>query len=262
MKVLTEVVFSIKPLSEVPPEIAKRWLDDTSASAEVMNNRRKAKIKNRGDYENLISEISSQKYRSYVDPNFISRTGLNKSEITAKHYKNCSDGYDKYNNKLDYVYETVDGVPAKRYKERVARAAANYGAGVAKKLLSFTGTKARGLGPAAMAPKWLDGDNSLRAGDAFEIIKGSAVVVPKPGLRSAFRAALEPKLIYSGAAIIRGDFQADVVLRHNDEINMLMNAMANPALNLVPFATGGDSHVDYMVNDAGVFLLHIKVTQK
>lgn len=262
MKVLTEVMFSVKLLTEVPAELSKRWADDTEASAEVMNNRRKAKIKNRGDYEEMISELSSQKYRSYISADFISRTGLNKEEITAKHYKNCSDGYHKYDEKLDYMYETVDGIPAKRYKERLQRAAANYGASVAKKLLSFTGTRAGGLGPAALAPLWLDGDNSLKQGDAFKIIKGSAVIVPLPGLRSAFRSALEPALIHAGAVIIRGDFQADVIRRQNDEINQLMNALANPALDLAPFATGGASHVDYLLDDSGVFLLHIKVTQK
>ncbi|MBI4712030.1 MAG: hypothetical protein HY762_01785 [Planctomycetes bacterium] len=263
MKVLTEVRFIATIEQSMPAEVTQRWTDGASRNAEIANNRRKAKIKNRGDYEAIITEISSRKYEPYINPDFVSKKGFNKDEIMAKHYKNNANGYTKYTNNLDYMYETVDGVPAKRYKEKIERTAAHYGnKNVARKVLGFSGMRSTGLGCSVQVIRWLDGESTIAKGTTVQIEQGGPMIIAQMSLRSSFRSVLEQRLNQAGAAVMRADFTAGEMKRQNDITNDLMNAMSNPGLNLVPFATGGDSRVDYIQDEAGILYVHVKVSQK
>lgn len=267
MKVLTEVIFYVIDW-DVRPDMSNKWVDGQVVNAELMNNRRKAKIKFDGDYYEKIAGPSSLGYASYVNPDFISRGELNKDEIIIKHHENISAGWHKYNDKLDYVFETVDGVPAKRYKDiiRHPQTVQHYAQNVAKKLLPFTGDKIRGGGCAVNAMRWLDGDTSISEGAGIKMVKGSPLVIARPGLRSTFRSGFEQRLTKAGALIVRAKFQDKDIERQNDITNRFMNTVANPDLNLVPFETGGDSHVDYIKADPDkkdtLFRMEIKVSQK
>ena len=264
MKVISEVVFHVlaHPVYE---DMVEKYIESATINAERANNRRNARIKNSSDYENLITEPSQKGCASYISDDFISNSGLNKAEILEKHYKNSAEGYKKYQEKLAHMFETVDGIPAKRYKEAIKRGAMHYGKNVAQKLLAFTGDKVHGLGCASMAIRWLDGDSGVKQTSTITLGKGKAIIIPKPGLNGPFRTALNSRLVQAGAVITRSGFKAPIMKRQNDITNDLMNSFANPALNLVPFETGGDSHVDYMTEGADddfIYRLSIKVSQK
>lgn len=264
MKVISEVVYHILEHS-VYEDMLEKYIEGAILNAERANNRRKARIKNSSDYENLITEPSQKGCASYISEDFISKSGLNKQEILEKHYKNSAEGFKKYQEKLAYMFETVDGVPAKRYKEAIRRGAPHYGKNVAQKLLAFTGDKVHGLGCASSAIRWLDGDTAIKQTATITLGKGKAVIIAKPGLRGSFRIALNSRLIQAGATITRSGFKEPIMKRQNDITNDLMNALVNPALNLVPFETGGDSYVDYLStgsDDDFIFRLKIKVSQK
>jgi hypothetical protein len=92
---------------------------------------------------------------------------------------------------------------------------------------------------------------------------GGPIIIAQDGLRSTFRAGLEQRLVQAGANIFRADFLEAVAKKQNDITNRFMTSQSDPALNLAPFTTGGDSHVDYLAPtpDAG-FRLEIKVSQR
>ncbi|MEW6027255.1 MAG: hypothetical protein AB1599_08170, partial [Planctomycetota bacterium] len=256
MKVIGEIKLSVITQATMPEEVSKKWRQGTTSNAETANNRRKEKIKNYNDYEAQITETSNRKYTPYINPDFVSKKGLKKNEIVFKHYKNSAAGYQKYKNKLDYMFETVDGVPTKRYNEKVERMTGHYGDNVAKKLLAFTGTKVNGLGCVVDAIRWMDGETTFAKNSTVIFMGGSSAILARPGLRSSFRSALEQRLLQAGSVIQRSDFDRDIMKKQNDTTNDLMNALTNPAMNLVPFETGGASRVDYELDDSGMFHIH------
>lgn len=262
-KVISELIVSVIAGS-MPEEVNKKWEEMAISNASLGNNRRKKKIKTNVDYEGMVVLPATNKLNDYINPSFISRSGLTKKEIISKHYKNAALSFQKYQDKLDHVHETVDGVPSKRYKDAIKRGAKNYGKNVCEKLLAFTGMRFKDTGCAAMAIKWLDGQQITGMQEFIIYMDGPPLQIAKTGLRSAFKSCLEQRLIQAGATIQRSDFSPDIAKLQNDITNDLMNALTNPALNLVPFETGGDSHVDFKGPDnkeAG-YRLDIRVSQK
>jgi hypothetical protein len=262
-KVISELIVTVIAGS-MPEEVNKKWEDGAINNAELGNARRKKKIKTSVDYEGMVVLPATNKLNEYINPTFISRSGLTKKEIISKHYKNAAQSFQKYQDKLDAVHATVDGVPSKRYKDAVKRGAKNYGQNVCEKLLAFTGIRFKDTGCAKMAIKWLDGQQITGMKEFVIHMDGAPLQIAKVGLRSAFRSCLEQRLVQAGATILRSDFSPDIAKLQNDITNDLMNALANPALNLVPFATGGDSHVDFKPTDdkEAAFRLDIRVSQK
>ena len=262
MKVLLDVEFSVLEGS-MPPEIAQKWETMTINNAELADKRRRARIKGATEYQEIIAEGSSQSFSDYVNPNFTIKAGLNKQEIITKHFRNMVDGWQKYEDKLNYFFETVDDEPAKRYKEMVRLAASHYGQNVAKKLLAFTGTRFGGRGCAVLATKWLDGQGKTHGSTNITVKKGGALIIARPGLRTPFRGTLVPRLVQAGASIVRSEYDEAIIKKQNDTTNVLMNAMSNPALNLVSFESGGDSHVDFaLLEHGGGIHLSVRVCQK
>ncbi|MFH1228074.1 MAG: hypothetical protein V1701_09265, partial [Planctomycetota bacterium] len=155
-KVISELIIGVTAGS-MPDEVNKKWEEMAINNAELGNNRRKKKIKTNVDFEGMIALPSTNKLNSYISPDFISKSGLTKQEIISKHYKNTVQSFQKYQDKLDYAHETVDGVPSKRYKDAIKKGAKNYGKNVCEKLLAFTGMRFKDTGCASMAIKWLDG---------------------------------------------------------------------------------------------------------
>lgn len=262
MKVISQVEFHVIEPS-MAEDMVKKWLDSLDVNAELLNKRRKAKIKGYNDYEELIVDASQEAFKSFISADFVSKAGLNKDEIIAKRYTNMLDGYKKYQNKLDYLFETVDGIPAKRFKELIRRMAVHYGKNVAQKLLAFTGDKIRGLGCAVHTVEWLSGRKSFREGVSIEIVTGAPIAIYKEGLRSAFRSVLEQRLIQAGATIVRNKLVKSAIKRQNDLTNKLVNTLVEPTLNLAKFETDGDSCVDYHAGDEKFpFRIVVKVSQK
>ncbi|MEK7310326.1 MAG: hypothetical protein AAB038_05870 [Planctomycetota bacterium] len=263
-KIISELVVSVQESINMPEEVNKKWEEMSVNNAELGNARRKRKIKNQLNFEDVIVLPSNDKLNAYIHPDFISNSGLSKKEIISKHYKNLAQSFQKYQDKLDRMHATVDGVPSKRYKDALKRGAKNYGKNVAEKLLAFTGMRSGISGCSAAAIKWLDGQQITKVFEFVSHTGGSPVQIAKTGLRSAFKSCLEQRLVQAGATIRRSDFAPDIVKRQNDITNDLMNALTNPALNLVPFETGGESHVDFRPTDGKepAFRLDIRVSQK
>ncbi len=248
---------------QTPKAMVDKWAEGFKRNAKVINERRKARIPHGEAFTQRLAGVSSKAYRQVINPDFVSRAGLSAKEIVNRQAANLGRAYKKYDQALDFVYRTEDGVEAKRFKERIDAAREHYAEGTARKVLPFTGEPGA-RGPIALAGLWLTNDpiieGELRGMD--EMVEGNPVLITKLASRPALKAALASRLQQAGAAIVESGFDAAIMQRENDITNEIVQGLVDKTLNLVAFATGGDSHVDYSTELKGVFCLDIQVTKK
>jgi hypothetical protein len=239
-----------------------KWAEQLKAVAEVMNEKRKRRIKNAEAFQKLIAEESHPAWVPFINPGFHSKRGSNSDEIKGSHLANLRRAFRLYNRKLNDAFATVDGVPAKRFKDAVDNAKGDFSKGFAERTLPFTGDRMEGVGPAAIAGLWLVGDRRtdsyLRGGD--DVFEGGPYKIVLQDSESAFKAALTGRIIQAGADIIKMERAAATMARQNGLINHLVQSFVDPALGLMPFAMGAPSHVDFIIADDELYL-DIQVSQ-
>lgn len=261
MPILSHVqLVVLRPLVS-PQRMIDQWANGLKDNAERVNQKRKAVIGNELDFQSKLASPATQEFAPMIDSDFVSRSGLSDSEIVDAHKANLKEAFDKYNDKLDFVFETVEGVFAKRYKEKVDLTTGKFSTGAAKRTLPFTGIKVEGRGPAAIASMWLTDDpmteRLIRGGD--NVLEGGPIRISAKNVKAALKAALTQRIIQAGNAIIRSDYAASVFTDQNDLINKVVLGFVAPELGLEPFSTGGSSHVDFIRINNDLFL-EIQVT--
>jgi len=243
-------------------EAAELWKERLTAMAERLNQRRKARIPDGESFIQRLAGPSAKAWRDVINPAFTSRSGVDGTDIAANQAAKIQQAFLKYQRQLDFLFETVDGIPAKRYKELVERGQQDYLEGLAKYTLPFTGSKMQGRGISPLAALWLTKDpiteGEIRAGD--DVVAGGPYLICPTSKKPGLKAMLNQRLIQAGSNIVKSDFNATVMTKQNQLTCEQVQGFVDPALDLVPFVAGGDSHVDYIV-DKGVFYLEIKVSK-
>lgn len=242
--------------ASAPARVVEQWAESLKLNAERINAKRQAIIPNEEVFQGTIAKPSTEKFAPFVNPTFTSETGLESGDIIAKQGANIRDSYLDYKNRLDWVFATVDGVPAKRFKELVDLAREEFSRGTAKRALPFTGIRIEELGPAPIAARWLVGDHlvvgKLRQADS--VLAGGPYLVTQLKIRSAFKSGLVGRLVQGGAAIVRANFSSTVIAAQNNQTNHLVQSLIEATIGLTPFATGGLSHVDYVMTHDDLWL--------
>ena len=245
---------------QTPKAMVDKWAEGFKRSAKLINERRKARVPHGEAFTQRVAGVSSKAYRRVINPDFVSRAGLSAEEIVNRQAANLGHAFKKYEEGLDFMYRTEDGIEAKRFKERIDAAREHYAEGTARKVLPFTGEPGA-RGPIALAGLWLTDDpimeGEIRGMD--EIVEGNPVLITKRASRAAFKAALISRLQQAGATIVESGFNAAIRQRENDITNEIVQGLVDTTLNLVAFTTGGESHVDYSTELKGVFCLDISV---
>jgi len=243
-------------------EAAALWKERLLSMAERINERRKARIPDGESFIQRLAGPSAKAWRKLINPAFTSRAGVDSDDITSGQAANLQESFLKYQRQLDFLFETVDGVTAKRFKELVERGQQDYLEGVARRTLPFTGSKMQGRGIAPLATLWLTNDpitiGEMRAGD--DVIAGGPYLISPESKKPGLKTLLNQRLIQAGAIIVKSDFDAAVMTKQNQLTCEQVQGFTDPALDLIPFVAAGDSHVDYIV-DKGVFYLEIKVSK-
>lgn len=262
-KVLLHLIRPIVIGKWVPARIAEQWKDGFQVNAERINEKRLMKVPDEARYQDRVVGSSVKGFKEVLNPNLVSRAGLKTPEILNKHKTNLERSFKKYHKKLEAAYETVDGVSAKRFKEAVEIAQAHYASGMAKRTLPFTGTRAEGLGVGPLMAAWLTQANTAEGmlTPSDQLVVGGPILITTIALRNSFKPAINPRLIQAGSVITASEYNPSVIKAQNDETNELANRFVDPALNLIPFARGGKSKVDY-VRKGAEFYFEVKVTRK
>ena len=243
-------------------EAADRWAERLVAMAQKINERRKERIPDGERFIQRIAGVAAKAWRSVINPAFKSRAGMDSADITTNQGAKVQESFQKYERQCDHIFETVDGVPAKRYIDLVQQAKEGYKNGMAKHTLPFTGSKMQGRGISSLAALWLTADpiteGELRGADI--IVAGGPYKVCPDGKKPGLKVLLAQRLTQAGSIIVKSGFDATVMTKQNQLTCEQVQGFVDPALDLIPFVAGGDSHVDF-IYESGVFYLEIKVSK-
>lgn len=262
MPIVSKVQLSI-PLPAPPvARIAKKWVRALKEEAPAIYQKLISVIPDWTTFQTKLAAVSSKAYQPMLDPNFVSRAGQSKRAINAGQIANLKRSWKKYRKKLDHIFETVDGIQAKRYKEVVDLMEANFATGLGNLVLPFTGTHIEGLGCAPLAGYWLVHDvaveGMLKPSD--EIVQGPPFRICRSVHVSTLKAALENRLVQAGGNIVKANYLPAAFSEENDSTNRVVNGFRDPTLLIDPFTTGGPSHVDYIRGPAERFMLEVQVS--
>jgi len=261
MPIVSHVIL-VTDVPVTPQRVIEQWAEGLKNNAARINAKRKARIPDATAFNARLATASIASYKDVLNPAFKSRAGLSKTIIEANQASNLRRSWKKYNSQIEHAFETVDGVEAKRFKDAVDRGAEEFAEGIAARTLPFTGVRAEGLGLSAIAALWLTGNKTvegyLRAGDS--VLEGGPYLIAPHEKKPSLKAMLNQRLIQVGANIVKFEFVPSLMTELNQTTCELVQGFVNPALDLVPFVAGGDSHVDYILVDS-VLKLDIKISK-
>jgi hypothetical protein len=231
-EVVSLVKLGIPNVQPISDEMANRWANRLSDSATHLHQQLRTRIPDAGEFEKLLADGSSKKWRPMIDPGFVSKSERTSGDIIVMQGANLKDAYDKWDAKVALAFETVDGVEAKRFKDQVQNSKDNWVTQVETKTLRLTGDKIRGLGAAPISGYWLSGDlraSGLLRENTDEVLKGGPVNIARTGLRTMLKAGLIQKIIQSGVLITKAGYSPAVVTQHNTVINDFIKGLQDPA---------------------------------
>lgn len=263
MATISEVKLAVLlDLAESGEVQVERWKRGTKGNADLTYQNLLLVVGTEADYKAKLALPAATGYAPLLNPGFVSKSGLDRNRIVRKQADNITKSYENYRASLAQAFETVDGEPAKRYKEAIDAASEVYGRNTARNVLPFTGSREIGKGVMPIATMWLTGDYTveghLRGDD--QVGSGGPVNVARatPDMRTALKSALANRIMQSGKALISADWDPTVMTAENDHINDLIASLQNAAY--VAFATGGLSHCDWVVIDGRKYLEIIVAT--
>ncbi|MDI6787902.1 MAG: hypothetical protein QME51_05985, partial [Planctomycetota bacterium] len=236
--------------------------DSLKVHATKINERRLFVIGSSEDYLQKLAEPSHKEWTPMLESGFVSKSERDATGISNAHKKNLDKSYNDYTEKLDTVFETVDGVEAKRFKEAIDNSKHIWARAVTEGVLRFTGDKIRGRGPAVIAPYWMTdyakAEAMLREGDVA--IEGAPYNIAYNGQRTAFRAAIQQKLIQAGMQILHSDFNTAMIDAQNSVIRDILNNNSDP-VKRVAFVYPYDPASSFCgyVSNGPVFYLKVRI---
>ncbi len=263
MPIVSHVILAVEFPDEAAQRVVEQWAEGLKTNAQRINAKRQARIPDSVKFLERMAGPSSKGYLSVLDPAFVSRAGLTKQAIVANQAANLNRSFEKYTSKLDRSFETVEGEPAKRFKDAVEARKGVYGKGTTARTLPFTGTRVEGRGVAPIAACWLTGDpkteDLIRGTD--QILEGGPYrVCPKSKL-AWLKNMLASRLVLAGATILKGNYLPALITALNQTTNEMVQGFVDPALDLIPFVAAGDSKVDYILGENLQLYLEIKVSK-
>jgi len=260
-EVKSHVTIGLAIPSAVPERVAQLWAENLKARAPEIYQRLIAVVPDETAFYEVIANLGNINWMPFVAPDFVSESGQNKGAIGASHADKLKSAYGKWVKQLAHVFETVDGVPAKRFKDLVDVNQSEFLKAISTRVIPFTGLRVEGRGPAPKAALWLTGNQKVirqMAGD--QIHEGGPYrICPRtkiPGLR----AMINQRLIQAGNNIVKANYDPAVMAAENQRTAEQVQGFVDPALNLTPFVAGGDSKVDYILGENNQLYLEIKVS--
>lgn len=262
----TKVRLHIPEIFPVRDDMADKWADGQVRNARLVYQRLIDKIPDAGAFNQKLAIPSNLRFAPYVPDAFISTNERNATAIRDAHYKNLLTAYKHWRNKLTFMFETVNGVEAKRFKDQVIGTKDSWAFRASTKSMRFTGDRVRGKGAGPIAAFWLTDDSSasglLREGQD-ELLAGAPYNIALEYGRTSLRSALVARLTQAGMLIVNSDYNSDVILKQNTVTAQLLTGLSDPA-KVDPFvgAPAPDkSYCSFVKVPDGPFYLEIQVAK-
>ncbi|MEW6027736.1 MAG: hypothetical protein AB1599_10660 [Planctomycetota bacterium] len=239
----------------------EQWLEAMILNAQRINQKRKRKIPDQPRYDQRIAGASTKTWSNFIDPNFVSRSGRTKSNIVAQHGKGISQGFHQYDQHLDEMFATVDGVPAKKFRDKLPDGAERYAAKM-KVMMGLTGDKVRGYSCNVVIPLWIANDprvsGMIGPGDKID---GRPVDIIRPGLVVPFKGGIVGLLNQGGAMISSSKGSPETMLYENMRNNDFLAGLQD-SVKYEKFTTGGASHLDWVSDTDLGLCLEVQISEK
>jgi len=215
---------------EVAGDMPIRWRDNLKNAAQYMFDRLQAKITDDGTFINEMATPASKAYKGLLNPAFVSKSGRTAQGIGDAHAKNMGKRFSKWLDHITKAFATVDGVPAKGFKDKVDAAVDNWASEMADKTIRLTGDKVRGRSVAPVASFYLVGDERasgwIKPGDVSD---GAPYNITVDTERTAVKASVQQKLIQGGMMVINSEYQSSVIDEQNAINASLLTKLRDPA---------------------------------
>jgi hypothetical protein len=251
-------------LFEAPLHSTDQWAEVLSLNAPRIDAKRKQAVGTEQSFADKIADPSSVGYQEIITGITTTRKGKTQQMIYNTQRQKLRDAFSKWSQKLDFMFATVDGVEAKRFKDAVASAKNLWGAGAARSVLRATGTKLEGIGASVIAAYWLTKHKkalgSIRGG-TDQVVSGSPFNICRPGLANTLVSALTQNLTFALIVAQQATLDPMILAILNTRLNQVAQMFIDPALGLVPFTPGSGSHLD-IINDSVLGeMVSVKVSQ-
>ncbi|MDI6789043.1 MAG: hypothetical protein QME51_11785, partial [Planctomycetota bacterium] len=224
--------------------------------------------------EQVIDPLIEWSSRYLIPPDYVSKSGVTAEEILEGMKKEAERyGAGKYLKEIDRACRTVDGVKAKRIKDRLPLAAAAYAVSMAFGAWRLSSPlRPQTEDPLTIILGYLSGRpeaSPVRSGleseteknkiisptsngasellrEEDELISGSPCLITSPERLGRFRSQLHNLLKKAFRWICTSNYRPDAIKRWNDEINQLATDFREE--RFAPFTTGGASHIDFVIH--------------
>ena len=209
---------------EVAADMVERWAENLKKAAEIMNDRRHAKIPDDGTFIQVMAQRANQDWRPLLNPAFRAKSDRTASDVGNAHASNIVTSFNRWNDKIDEAFKTKDGVVAKDFKARVDASKDRWALQVGAKTLRLTGDKIRGRGVAPIASFYLVGDPRAKAWLKESYSGGGEPYsIARDGERVALKAALQQRIVQGGQMIINAEYNQDIIDNQNSVNTSLLN---------------------------------------
>ncbi|MBI4712874.1 MAG: hypothetical protein HY762_06215 [Planctomycetes bacterium] len=225
----TKILVPVAPSVTPHPDMSTKRVETLKNDAEIINDRRKARVPDEGTYAQLISP-AADKFKERVNFPTPTQGDRNADDIYTMQRSKITRAYTKYNDGLDYAFEEVDGVVAKRFKDKVDASQSNWDEEAAKGTLRFTGSRARGRQVASVMGYWLTGDQQAlqRLPEGSIVVAGGPYDIALADLKATLRTSMTQILVQTGIIISESGYHPDMFTRHNTRIKNMLEKLSDP----------------------------------
>ncbi|MFH0888070.1 MAG: hypothetical protein V1871_02540 [Planctomycetota bacterium] len=256
-EVIAKAFMDVPAGIEPSDSMSEKWADALKNVSSTLYARILEAVPDWKTFQEKMADISNQEWKGMIDPTFRSKSERGSGDIINMHLDKFREAYENWSAKVAYAFETVDGVEAKRFKEKIDNAKDLWIKGVIRSTLRFTGDKVRGRGVAPWAGYFLTDDKRAigMMPPGSQVLQGGPVNVADTGLRTALKAGLTQKLVQAGVMISASKYDAAVVLEQNTIINRLIKGNQNSAyVDFQPTVDPAKSYCLYIVDGTNMRL--------
>ena len=207
------------------------------------------KIKNVKDFQAKIARPAFKAYAPFIPPDAINKrkfTGKKVLELLKEKLMKRETAR-KYLANVKKTFQTVDGIPAKRFLKKIEDDGEWYSQSLARHLIPFTGLKGVLKGLAPLAVLWLTGNKSFWKHRVMIIpeFKAQPIMVCSPDKKADFSRALHNRLIQAGSRLTSTNWDEKVIQIENELTNQLVNKYLSD--EFISFSSNGESHIDFVI---------------
>ena len=225
-----ELLLRVPENWEVAGHMADLWEKNLGNAGELIKDKLDEKLPDDGTFIREVVNPSSDGYAPMLNPSFVSKSERSTDNIRSTRQSNLAQAFLRWKENMTKALATVEGIPAKFFKEKIAAAKDRWAIKMGKGLLRFTGDKIRGRSVAPITAYYLVGDRrAVGWVPPSETVGGDPYNVAKDGARPSLKAAILNRLVQGGIMVANSGNDPAEILRQNTINAEVLTGLRDPA---------------------------------